>query len=148
MRSDLGYGCLYVGAYQAWAWLFGSVLDPWLRVVAGRRHGVRVTWVRMTTFPFEVWTWGSADRNEALLDDRLAAYCAGLCIAAAFLPVVVLGALLHRTAPSTQLSGFLYLATLPLMLAFLGVQTRRREQPGRAAKRRDGVYRPNEGGIP
>jgi hypothetical protein len=45
MTSDLGYGCIYVGAYQAWAWLFGSVLDPWARSLAGRRVGVEVAWV-------------------------------------------------------------------------------------------------------
>jgi hypothetical protein len=45
MTSDLGYGCMYVGAYQAWAWLFGSVLDPWARSLTGRRVGVEVAWI-------------------------------------------------------------------------------------------------------
>ncbi|MGH7436010.1 MAG: hypothetical protein ACRENE_10090 [Polyangiaceae bacterium] len=150
MSTDLGYGCLYVGAYQAWAWVFGSVLDPRLRALAGRRHGVQVAWVPTTTFPVDIWAWGSAhgDAARGPLEDRLAAYCAALCVTGAFLPVLVLGAVLDQGAPSARLSGLLYLATMPLMLLFLRVQTRRREAPARKANRRDGVYRPNEGGVP
>ena len=103
---------------------------------------------RATTFPVDLWAWGAADRTRASLDDRLAAWCAALCIAAAFLPVIALGVVLDGVTPSARLSGFLYLATMPLMLLFLRVQTRRREEPGRAAKRRDSMYRPNEGGVP
>ena len=148
MSSDLGYGCMYVGAYQVWAWFFGSVVDPRLRSLAGRRHGIEVAWVATTTFPVDVWAWGSVEGTRADLDDRLAAYCAATCIAGAFLPVVVLAVALDRGAPSARLSGFVYLTTIPLMLLFLRVQTRRREERGRAAKRRDSVYRPNEGGVP
>jgi hypothetical protein len=148
MSSDLGYGCMYVGAYQAWGWFFGSVLDPWFRSVAGKRAGVEVAWLPATTFPVDLWAWGSADRARASLDDRLAAWCAALCVAGAFLPVIALGVVLDGATLSARLSGFLYLATMPLMLLFLRVQTRRREEPGRAANDDKSMYRPNERGVP
>jgi hypothetical protein len=160
MNSGLGYGIFYVAAHQTWAWTFRFAVDPWLRAVASRRARAAVVWLPATTFPFPVSAWGIA-RPDRPASGRLAAWCAAACLAGAFIPIVVLCAMLDVLPCAPRLSQVLYLMTMPMMALFIGVQTRGRDEadaqggeddlggeppPSRKLRNED-LYRPKEGGV-
>ncbi len=122
MRTGWALGCLYLAAYGAWAWFFRASVDPLARRALGRSIHVPVGWVRATTFPLEIWVWGlggrSHDRDDFLLDSRVALGSVALCLAGAFLPTGAL-CLLLRWSPglSNELGSALYLTT-PLLILF------------------------------
>ena len=165
VSSDLTFGFLYVVAHAGWVWAFRSGIDPRCRAVAGKRLGGRVVWGPATTFPVEVWSWTLAGPRRSG-DGRLSAYCAALCLAGAFSPVVALVLALRVVGCSTRLLDTLYLMTMPMMLLFVRLVTRRRGEldedverlggyPAHSPKLREqqnqqnqGVIRPKERGVP
>jgi hypothetical protein len=128
---DFACASLYLLAHQAWAWAFRASLEPWVRRWIARRLETSIVWVPATTFPVDVWAWGAGESGDSQRDARLAAWCAALCLFGAFVPVAVLVVLLDRFPCPTRLSEVLYLMTIPTMVAFVRVQTGRREGPDR-----------------
>ena len=82
-NAEWTWGCLYLAAYAAWAWLFRSHLDRWARRLLGRRLGVDIVWLPMTTFPLEMWIWGISERGDerrpSRFDPRVALGSAAIC---------------------------------------------------------------------
>ena len=83
MTGEWAWGCIYLTAYQAWAWFFRSRIDPWARRFVGGRLGVEVVWLLASSFPMEVWTWGLAGRKGHRFDPQIALCSTAVCFAAA-----------------------------------------------------------------
>jgi hypothetical protein len=123
LRTGWAMGCLYLLAYATWAWFFRLNVDSWARRRLGERLGVKVAWVRATTFPMEVWVWGLGGRSRApdnsVLNSRIMLGSVAICLAGAFLPTTAL-CLLLTWSPwlSAELGPALYLTTPLLVLVF------------------------------
>jgi hypothetical protein len=124
LKAGWAWGCLYLAAYGAWAWLFRSSVDSWARRRLGERLGVHVVWLQATAFPVEIWVWGVALHpgapERALLQSRVALGSTAMCLAGAFLPTAALCLLLRwNPAASEELASALYLTTPLLLLVFV-----------------------------
>jgi hypothetical protein len=126
MTGEWAWGCIYLTAYQAWAWFFRSRIDPWARRVVGGRLGVEVVWLPASSFPMEVWTWGLAGRKGHRFNPQIALCSTAVCFAAALLPTALLCMLLRwTTCLSARSEHALYLATPPLIAVFVASYMRR-----------------------
>jgi hypothetical protein len=126
MNIDLVRATVYITAYVAWASLFRSRIDPWLREHIGSRFGIEVVWVPALSFPVRAWTWGLSRSANERLDSRLALGSAMTCLTAGCLPAAILCALSRWTTYLSPVLGHaLYLASTPLLLFFLVSQMQR-----------------------
>jgi hypothetical protein len=134
------WGCLYLAAYGAWAWVFRAWVDPWLRRAAGRRLGRDVVWVPASMFPLELWVWGLRKPETSGVESRVALISVAVGLAGAFLPIALLCAFLSwRGGSPGTVSGALYLSTpaLVMLFAVFHLQWRATATPGDLAARLD-----------
>jgi hypothetical protein len=131
MTGEWAWGCMYLVAYQGWAWLFRARIDPWARRWVGGQLGVEVVWLPASQFPLEMWTWGLSGRGGRRLDSRVALCSTAVCFAAAVLPIALMCFLLRwTTCLSSHFGEALYLITPPLIAVFVGSHMRRARLEG------------------
>jgi hypothetical protein len=126
MSGEWAWGCVYLAAYLAWAWVFRARIDPWARRMVGGHLGVEVVWLPASRFPMEMWIWGLAGRAGHRFDSRMALCATAMCFAAAILPTAILCVFLRwTTCLSPHFGHALYLITPPLIAVFVASHMRR-----------------------
>lgn len=107
---------LFFGSYFAWLLAFERWFEPVLRHWAGSIARRTIVWVPAGR---GFRTWGLRDGAAAAADAAIALVGAGLVLASALLPVVLLGRVASARTADPRISASSYLICVPLMAVFV-----------------------------